>query len=59
MGLPTNSARVICWFSVKISITSEVIWLDWFHSTGSMYMWIVESVLMAVIESQTAWKSER
>ena len=36
IGVPMNSARVICWFSVNMSITSEVIWLPWFHSTGLM-----------------------
>lgn len=36
IGLPMNSARVSCWFSVKMSITSEVIWLFSFHNTGSM-----------------------
>ena len=33
MGAPMNSARSICCRAVYTSMTSEVIWLDSFHST--------------------------
>ena len=47
------------WFFVKISTVWAVIWFSPFHSTGLVYMWIVESIENPTIESHTAWKSER